>query len=80
LPSIALKEEIVLKVASLAGDPILMDELNQIKMCPVRVKMFCRDPTKLRGFVMIFFNRVGYEIRFISEKIKDKMIFSSITT
>jgi hypothetical protein len=39
--------------------------------------MHCRDPSKLRGFVKIFFNHVGYEIRFISEKYKDKMSFPS---
>jgi uncharacterized protein YdaT len=75
LPSIALKEEIVLNVTTLTGDPILVDELSLIKMGPVRVKMFCRDPAKLRGFVRILFNMVGYEIRFISEKYKDKMVF-----
>jgi hypothetical protein len=75
LPSIALKEEVVMKVASLAGDPILVDELSLIKTGPVRVKMYCRDPAKLRGFVRIFFNCIGYEIIFISEKYKNKMPF-----
>jgi hypothetical protein len=32
LPSIALKEEVVMKVATLAGDPILVDELILIKL------------------------------------------------
>jgi hypothetical protein len=72
LPSIARKEEVIMKVASLAGDPILVDELSLIKTGPVRVKMHCRDPATLRGFVKIFFNRVGYDIRFIFEKYKDK--------
>jgi hypothetical protein len=75
LPSIARKEEVIMKVASLAGDPILVDELSLIKTGPVRVKMHCRDPATLRGFVKIFFNRLGYDIRFISKKYKDKMSF-----
>jgi hypothetical protein len=75
LPSIARKEEVIMKVATLAGDPILVDELSLIKTGPVRVKMHCRDPATLRGFVKIFFNRLGYDIRFISKKYKDKMSF-----
>jgi hypothetical protein len=74
LPSIAHKE-VIMKVATLARDPILVDELSLIKTGPVRVKMHCRDPATLRGFVKIFFNRVGYDIMFISEKYKDKMSF-----
>jgi hypothetical protein len=75
LPSIARKEEVIMKVARLAGDPILVDELSLIKTGPVRVNMHCRDPATLRGFVKIFFNQVGYDIRFIFEKYKDKMSF-----
>jgi hypothetical protein len=44
LPSIALKEEVLMKVATLVGDPILVDELSLIKTGPVKVKMYCRDP------------------------------------
>jgi hypothetical protein len=75
VPAIALKEEVIMKIASQVGDPILVDELSLIKASPVRVKMYCRDPTKLRGFVKIFFNRVGYEVIFIVEKYKDNVSF-----
>jgi hypothetical protein len=61
-----------MKVATLAGEPLEVDELSLIKTGPVLVKMNCRDPFKLRGFVKIFFNKVGYEIRFLLEKYKDK--------
>jgi hypothetical protein len=71
LPSIACKE-VVMKVTTLAREPLVVDELSLIKEGPVRVKMNCRDPCSLRGFVKIFFNMVGYETRFVSEKYKDK--------
>jgi hypothetical protein len=61
-----------MKVSTLAGEPLLVDELSLIKTSPVRVKMNVRDPTKLKGFVTIFINKVGYEISFVSDKYKDK--------
>jgi hypothetical protein len=64
-----------MKIATLVGEPILVDELSLIKSSSVRVKMYCRDPSKSRCFVRIFFNRVGYEARFISEKYKDMITF-----
>jgi hypothetical protein len=44
-----------MKVATLAGEPVVVDELSLIETGPVRVKLNCRDPLKLRGFVTIFF-------------------------
>jgi hypothetical protein len=75
LPAIDLKEEVVMMVATLVGDPILVDELSLIKTGSVRVKINCRDPSKLRGFVRIFFNKMGYEGWFVSEKYKYKSSF-----
>jgi hypothetical protein len=72
LPSIAVKEEVIMKVVTLAGEPMVVDELSMIRSGPIRVKVNCRDPMKLRGFVRIFFNKVGYPIRFVSEQYKDK--------
>jgi hypothetical protein len=72
LPTIACKEEVVLKVASLAGEQLVVNELSMIKTGPVRVKINCRVPFKLKGFVRIVFNLTGYEIRFLSEKYKEK--------
>jgi hypothetical protein len=76
LPTIAYKEEVIMKIATLAGEPLLVDELSLIKDGPARVKLNCRDPLKLRAFGRIFFNRIGYEIHFVSEKYKvDKPTF-----
>jgi hypothetical protein len=45
LPSIAYKEEVVIKVATLAGEPLFVDQLRLIKIGLVRVKMNCRTPS-----------------------------------
>jgi hypothetical protein len=72
LPSIAYKEEVIMKVATLAGEPLVVDELSLIKEGPTRVKLNHRDPNKLRGLVRIFFNGIGYEIRFETKNLKGK--------
>jgi hypothetical protein len=53
---------------------LIVDEQSLIKSGPVRVKLNCRDPNKLRGFVRIFFNTMGHDIRFVSEKYKEKSV------
>jgi hypothetical protein len=71
-PTKVCKESVVMKVATLAGEPLLVDELSLIKVGLVRVKMNCRDPLRLRGIVSIFFNKIGHDIKFVLEKYKDK--------
>lgn len=71
LPSFARMEDVVKEISALAAEPILVDELSLIRTGAVRVKVKCRDPTQLRGFVEIFFNSVGYEIRFIVEGFRN---------
>ncbi|KAG2551988.1 hypothetical protein PVAP13_9KG440385, partial [Panicum virgatum] len=68
LPTFARKEEVVKEVASLVAEPLKVDSFSLIKEEPVRVRVNCRDPAKLRGVVEIFFNGVGYEIKFWTEK------------
>ena len=46
----------------------MVDELTLIREGPVRVKPNRRDNSKLRVFVEIFINKVGYEIRFVPEE------------
>jgi hypothetical protein len=64
----------VRKVATLVGEPLVVDELSLIKTGPVRVKLNYRDPSKLRDFVKIFFNKVGHNICFVYENYKDKLM------
>jgi hypothetical protein len=74
LPSMACEEAIVKKVASLVREPLMVNELSLIKIGPVRVKMNCRDPTHLNGCVNIFFNMIGYDIKFVSKKFKARLV------
>lgn len=48
-----------------------MDELSLIQTEPVRVRVRCRNPAQLRGFVEIFINGFGYEVRFVVEGFKN---------
>jgi hypothetical protein len=43
LPNIAPKKEVVMKVATLAGELVVVDEVSLIKIGPMRVKLNCRD-------------------------------------
>jgi hypothetical protein len=74
LPSIACNKKVMMKVATLVGESLEMDELSLIKIWPMLVRMNCRDPYKLRGFVKTLFNKIVYEIRFLFEKYKDKTL------
>lgn len=65
MPTFAKIESVVKEVAAPAAEPMVVDELSLIRSGPVRVKVKCRDPAQLRGFVEIFFNSVGYEVRFL---------------
>lgn len=71
IPSFAKIESVIKEISSLAAEPVVVDELSLIRTGPVRVKVKCRDPAQLRGFVEIFFNSVGYEIRFVVEGFKN---------
>lgn len=51
-----------------------MDELSLIKDEAVRVKIQAREIDKIRGFVEIFIGGVGYEVRFVPEKLTNKNI------
>lgn len=75
LPCFAKLEDVVKEVVGLAAEPIIVDELSLIRTGPVRVKVRCRDPAQLRGFVEIFFNTIGYEIRFVAEGLHGKKNF-----
>uniref|UniRef100_K3ZNY4 CCHC-type domain-containing protein n=1 Tax=Setaria italica TaxID=4555 RepID=K3ZNY4_SETIT len=52
--------------------PIKVDEFNLLKDEPVRVRANCRDPSMLRGFVEVFFNGVGYQLKFVGEGLQKK--------
>ena len=49
------------------AEPIKVDEISLLRDEPVRVRVNSRNPANLKGFVEIFFNGVGYEIKFWTE-------------
>uniref|UniRef100_A0A804R877 CCHC-type domain-containing protein n=2 Tax=Zea mays TaxID=4577 RepID=A0A804R877_MAIZE len=67
IPEKAREKIIVKEVASLVGKPVTVDELSLIKDGPVRVQVLCRDPSRIRGLVEVFFNKTGYELKFLVE-------------
>jgi hypothetical protein len=46
--------------------PINVYEFSLLTDEPVRVRVNCRDPTKLKGFMETFFDSIGYEIKFLA--------------
>lgn len=71
IPSFAKIESVVKEISTLAAEPMNVDELSLIRTGPVRVRFRCRDPAQLRGFVEIFINGFGYEVRFVVESFKN---------
>ena len=67
VPSFAKKEEVIKETVSLMAEPIKVDEFSLLRDEPLRVRVNCRDPARLRGFVEIFFKGVGYEMKFWTE-------------
>lgn len=72
IPDFAKDEEIVRDLASLAAEPVKVDTASLKGEGPVRVSVKCRDPAKLRGFLEVFFNGVGYEIKFAAEGSQER--------
>lgn len=72
IPDFAKEEDIVKEIASLVGEPIKVDEFSLLRDEPARVRIDCRDPTKIRGYIEIFFNGVGYDIRFVAEGLQGR--------
>ncbi|RLM74548.1 hypothetical protein C2845_PM15G01420 [Panicum miliaceum] len=70
VPDMAKNSDAVALIGELAGKVIALDEVSLIKEGPVRVKLRARDVTNLRGFVEIFVEGVGYEIKFVTETTK----------
>jgi hypothetical protein len=70
IPGFAKDEEVVREIATLVGEPIKVDEFNLLRDEPARVRINCRDITKVKGTVEIFFNGVGFDICFLLKEIK----------
>ena len=71
-PDQAKNLEAVKLIAELAGEVVVVDEVSLIKDGPLRVKLRVRELAKIKGYVEIFIEGVGYEIKFLPEKNQDK--------
>lgn len=60
------------EIASLVGEPTKVDEFSLLRDEPTRVRINCKNPTKLKGYIEIFFNGVGYDIGFEVEGFQGK--------
>jgi hypothetical protein len=74
VPDFARNVDAVTVIAELAGEVIVVDELILIKEGLIRVKIWERDISKIKGLLEIFVEGVGYEIEFIPEKTKASKI------
>ncbi|CAN6180407.1 unnamed protein product [Urochloa humidicola] len=67
IPDKAMNVEAITLIAELEGDVIAVDEVSVIRAGPVRVRMQAREIEKINGYIQIFVEGVGYEIRFSPE-------------
>ncbi|OQU86815.1 hypothetical protein SORBI_3003G154450 [Sorghum bicolor] len=74
VPTIAREVAAIKGLASLVGQPLVVDELSLIRDEPVRVKINCREPAAIRCVIEIFFNKEGREIKFVAEGFEDKQL------
>jgi hypothetical protein len=69
-PDIARKGDIVMEVAYVVGDPEEVDIISLNSRGPVRVKIACREVSKIRGETQVFFNGERRRIRWDPEEPK----------
>lgn len=55
------------EVTSTTGEPLEVDGISLMRAGPIRVKVYCKDPSQINCLVEIFINFVGYEIKFEAE-------------
>jgi hypothetical protein len=56
-PAKVQKKDIIKEIAYLVGDPIEVDEASLLKGRAVRVKVWCKDPMKIEGSTLVYFNK-----------------------
>jgi hypothetical protein len=69
-PEVARKEDIIMEVAYVVGDPEEIDISSLNSTGPVRVKLACREVSRIRGETQVFFNVESRRIRWEPESAK----------
>jgi hypothetical protein len=59
--------EAVTAIAERVGEVIVVDEVSLIKVGPVRVKIRARDTSKIKGYLEVFIEGEGHDIKFEPE-------------
>jgi hypothetical protein len=67
------KEDTVMELAYLIGDPIEVDLKTLDSQGPVRVRDACREAKEIRGETKVYFNGEGYTIRWEPEISREKV-------
>ena len=72
VPRFAREEDIIREITTLVAEPIKVDEFSLLRDEPVSVRVNCRDPSKIRNIVEIFFNGIGSDIKFIAKNTQGR--------
>jgi hypothetical protein len=70
VPDFARTIDAVTMIAEKGGEVLAVDELSLIKEGPVRVELRGRDISKIRGFLEVFVEKDGFDIKFVPESNK----------
>jgi hypothetical protein len=71
-PTKAQKGEIIKEISHLVGGPIEVDDSNLLKGKAVRVKVWCKDASKVERSTLLYINGQGHMITLWSEKLEGK--------
>jgi hypothetical protein len=71
-PTKAQKAEIIKEISHLVGDPIEVYKGSLLQGNAVRVKVWCKDASKLEGSTLLYINGQGHKITWWSEKLEGK--------
>jgi hypothetical protein len=65
------KAEIIRKISYLVGDPLEVDEKSLKSKGVVRVRVYCKDATKIVGSALVHINGQSHMLKWRSEKLED---------
>jgi hypothetical protein len=71
-PTKSLKAEIIKEISHLVGDSIEVDESSLLQGKALRVKVWCKDASKLECSTLVYINGQGHMITWWSERLEGK--------
>jgi hypothetical protein len=70
-PRKAKKFEVIKEIAHMVGGPMEVDDNLLRSKGKDRVKVLCRDATKIDGTTLLYINGQGHLLQWISEKVEE---------